>query len=248
MAKEIKRITLGLIFSWLFGIIFGITGVSLLFSFSVKGGISLILASLLLLPPVNKFSKEKFNLEISRGLKITGVIILFIIYSTSAISDISSSNVNSNDNPSKPIDNLEQPAKQIYSLGEEVVVGGLAYTFHSYETKDIIGEYIFNNLMGEKADGIFLVFDVTIENKGDESKNLWASYVKIIDDQERKFEHDSTAEIYLKEDSFTFEQIQPGLPKRGKIVFDVPKNIKGSIEVSSDSLWSDEVKYISWDN
>ena len=50
---------------------------------------------------------------------------------------------------------------------------------------------------------------------------------------------------YLDE-SFSFEQIQPGLPKTGKVVFDVPKNLKGMLGISSDSMWSDEVKYVSW--
>ena len=48
------------------------------------------------------------------------------------------------------------------------------------------------------------------------------------------------------DDSFSFEQMQPSLPKRGKIVFDVPENIKGMLEISSSSFWSDEKKYVSW--
>ena len=132
---------------------------------------------------------------------------------------------------------------QVYGFGDKVTVGNFAYTFHDYETRNEIGgsEYF----EGEVADGIFLIFDVTIENVAKESKTLWGSYVVVVDNQERRFEHDTTAEIYL-DGSFSFEQMQPGLPKRGKIVFDVPQNIEGFIEISSDSIWSDEVKYVSW--
>lgn len=73
------------------------------------------------------------------------------------------------------------------------------------------------------------------------------SNIVVKDDQDRTFEHDTTAEFYLEgEDQFIFEQMQPGLPKTGKIVFDVPKDISGYISVSSDNAWSDEVKYIAW--
>ena len=100
--------------------------------------------------------------------------------------------------------------------------------------------------MGEKADGIFLVFDVTIENIGQESETFWGDTIIVKDDQGRSFEHDTMAEIYLDEDSFSYEQMQPGLPKTGKMVFDVPTNLAGYIEVSSDDMWSDDVKYVSW--
>ncbi len=253
MVKETKKITLGLILSWIFGVLFGISGLSFLFTGSIIAGGSLILASLILLPPVNKFSKEKFNLELSRGLKITLVIVLLIIYAVSlSTSDISGSDTASNQQPSGTgaesginagNSETETNEPEIYGFGDKVTVGNFAYIFHDYETRNEIGgsEYF----EGEFADGIFLIFDVTIENVAKESKTLWGSYVVVVDNQERRFEHDTTAEIYL-DGSFSFEQMQPGLPKRGKIVFDVPQNIEGFIEVSSDSVWSDEVKYVSW--
>ncbi len=80
MAKNTKKITLGLILSWVFGIVFGLSGLTFLFSASIIVGGALILASLILLPPINKFVKEKWNFELSKGLKITLVIILFFIY------------------------------------------------------------------------------------------------------------------------------------------------------------------------
>jgi len=116
----------------------------------------------------------------------------------------------------------------------------------SYYTTDKIGRDLMGTFMGEKADGIFLVVDVTIENIGKESKTIWASNIKVVDDQKRTFEHDTAAEFYLENDQkFIFEQLQPGLPKTGKIVFDVPKDIRGVLQISADSMWSDEVKYIS---
>ena len=91
MEEEIKKITLGLILSWIFGILFGFSGLAFLSSGEIIAGGSLVLASLVLLPPVNKFVKKKFNLEVSKGLKITLVIILFVIYAINLPSETSTS-------------------------------------------------------------------------------------------------------------------------------------------------------------
>ena len=104
MVKETKKITLGLILSWIFGVLFGISGLTFLFSGSIVAGGSLILASLVLLPPVNKFVEEKFEFELSRGLKITLVIILFVIYAVNLPSF-------NDDIKIQPTENVNQPSE-----------------------------------------------------------------------------------------------------------------------------------------
>jgi hypothetical protein len=104
VVKETKKITLGLILSWIFGVLFGISGLTFLFSGSIVAGGSLILASLVLLPPVNKFVEEKFEFELSRGLKITLVIILFVIYSVNLPSF-------NDDIKIQPTENVNQPSE-----------------------------------------------------------------------------------------------------------------------------------------
>jgi hypothetical protein len=129
-------------------------------------------------------------------------------------------------------------------LGDKVVAGDFAYTFNSMTTSKQIGEDVYGTFMGDKADGIFIILDVTIENIGKESQTILIdSYIKIIDDQGRTFKYDAMAGIYLKDEAFSFTQLQPGLPKRGKIVFDVPENINGKIELST-GLWSSDKKYV----
>lgn len=76
--KETRKITVSLVLSWIFGVFFGLGGLAYL-----KGplgvAIPCLLISAILLPPVNKFVKEKFNIELSRGLKIAIVVILFFV-------------------------------------------------------------------------------------------------------------------------------------------------------------------------
>jgi len=201
-------------------------------------GLIIILYSAMIIPYFNKLIAEKLNFEISGGIKFVLVIIIFVAIGFAASNDIGSTDTNQQTN-------TQNNQHEVYYAGDKVEVGNFAYTINSYYTTDKIGQDIAGTFMGEKADGIFLVLDVTIENIGKESKRMWGSYIKVIDDQQRTFKHDTTAEIYLDE-SFSFEQMQPGLPKTGKVVFDVPKDLKGMLGISSDSMWSDEVKYVSW--
>jgi hypothetical protein len=69
--KEPKKITLGLVLAWIFGVIFALGGLGMTFSGSAVAGISLLLAGLLLLPPITKLIREKMNFELSTGLKVT---------------------------------------------------------------------------------------------------------------------------------------------------------------------------------
>ena len=126
-----------------------------------------------------------------------------------------------------------------YYFGDKVTVGNFAYIFHNVSSTYRIG----NALIVTDADGVFLIFDVTIENIGKESKYLSGNTIRLIDTQERRFDADTEAGVYLG-DAFTFEQMQPSLAKRGYIIFDIPKDFEGAIEISSDSLFSNEKKYV----
>lgn len=247
--KEIKKITLGGIFSWVFGIIFALTALGS-FSFSFFTGIIFLIMAAVLLPPVNKIFKEKLHFELSTGVKIAIIIIGFIIVSPS-LSKMGNKDIktikNQNSSLNTPSTTEKKQLVQSYYLGDKVNVGSFAYTVNSYYTTDKLGQDLMGTFIGEKADGLFLIFNVTIENIGKESKTMWDSYIKVVDDQERTFEHDSTAEIYIPNgQQFLFEQMQPGLPKTGYIVFDVPKNLSGRLEISTDNILSSEKVYIQW--
>jgi|AntRauTorckE6833_2_1112554.scaffolds.fasta_scaffold56164_1 hypothetical protein len=75
MEQETKQITLGLIIGWILGVLAAITGVTMIFSEPVPG-ILFILLALVVMPPVSKIVKEKFNFSLSGGMKVVLAIIL----------------------------------------------------------------------------------------------------------------------------------------------------------------------------
>jgi hypothetical protein len=78
--KEVRKVTLGLIVSWIFGVIWLLNVPFYLFTGSFVWALTFLIMALAILPPMNKVYKEKLNFEISRGTKfliiIVGIIVL----------------------------------------------------------------------------------------------------------------------------------------------------------------------------
>lgn len=87
--KEVRKVTLGLVLSWILGILFGLNAMVYLFTKQFIPTIAALAIFAVLLPPMNKLIKEKLNIELSRGIKIIVVIIgIFIIMFTGDIDKI----------------------------------------------------------------------------------------------------------------------------------------------------------------
>lgn len=140
----------------------------------------------------------------------------------------------------------EQPAAPVaakqYAIGDRVEVGELAYTITGMRTAPLVG----SNDFGARADGIFMIVDMKIENLGKESKTISSSMMKAIDSQGRTFDSDNEAWAYLENNLF-LKQAQPGLPVTGQVVFDVPAGETFSVEVSSGA-WSSDRQLIAVGN
>lgn len=77
--KEVRKITLGLILSWIFGIIWLFAGFIYLVGGSFIWGLVYLVMAMVIFQPANKILKEKWNIELSRSIKITVIIVGIII-------------------------------------------------------------------------------------------------------------------------------------------------------------------------
>jgi hypothetical protein len=75
---EVKKITAGLIFSWIFGVLFLLAGVGVIGSGGYISGIIIVLCSAMIIPYFNHLIAEKFHIEISGGVKFLLVIVIFV--------------------------------------------------------------------------------------------------------------------------------------------------------------------------
>lgn len=236
--KTKKKMSLGLIAGWFFGIIFLLQGISYILAGPFLAGIALLLASMISLPPLNNSLENRLNISLSRGLRIF-IVFLLLIFASMGVAAVVANNNNDNYNPSSSSSSTTETQSQYYSIGDKVTVGDITYIVNDVSSTSAVG----NSFASEEADGIYLIVDLTIENNGDESTNLYSSYVQVVDSQGRIFESDSIAAIYL-EDNLAFKQLQPGLPTSGTAIFDVPTGESFVLEVT-DSLWGTNTKYIT---
>lgn len=78
MSKEVKKITLGSILSWIFGSLFLLMGIGVIGTGSPLAGIIIILCSAMIIPYFNNLIAEKFGFKISGGVKFLLLVIIFI--------------------------------------------------------------------------------------------------------------------------------------------------------------------------
>lgn len=174
---------------------------------------------------------EKDKSWIRRHWILTGLIVFFLFFTISMlISDSSNISSSSSSSTNKLIE---------YNLNEEVIVKNFKYVFTSVSLKNSVGD----QFLGEDANGIFLIIDVEIENIGNDADYI-NNAIYIIDNQGREFEQDDGSWIYL-EDNFIFEELNPGLTKKGQVIFDIPKDITGKICIKSSSFSSSCKAYIN---
>lgn len=112
-----------------------------------------------------------------------------------------------------------------FSIGEEVTVGDVSYIVNSISSAQTLGgEY-----MNKTAQGMFLVVNVTVTNKGNESLDVSNAFFTLVDG-EKQYDSDSVASLYANEDgqSFFVNSINPDLSLSSNVAFDVTQAIVDS--------------------
>ncbi|MGV8169495.1 MAG: DUF4352 domain-containing protein [Candidatus Nanoarchaeia archaeon] len=122
-----------------------------------------------------------------------------------------------------------------YSLNQEVKAGTLTWKITGSSTSEVIGGDYFNSI----ADGIYLILSVEVTNTGNSAQYVSGTYVKLVDEKNREFSADSGASFYLGGDGIFYDQINPGITKKGYIVYDVPEDMHvAGLLISNNELES----------
>jgi len=254
LKKEVKKLTLGLIVSWVLGVMFGISALGFIFQGAVKSGTALVLASLILLPPVNIFIKKEFNFEMSRGLKIIIVIILLIVYAVCLPKDISEeitltkttsgeekiNDISESKTTTKPQEDITLEEKEIiYSMNENIQVDYLTYRIIKAQSFTEMGISMFN----KQTNGKFVKVYLDMLNNAKETKQMFTPRFSIEDNQGRKYERLSDDMMYISDYLEFGKELQPGLKTSGAIVFEMPKDsTELKLIISGDWTSISEVK------
>ncbi|PSG99124.1 MAG: hypothetical protein BRC29_03280 [Nanohaloarchaea archaeon SW_7_43_1] len=236
--------------SWGFGILLILAGLGSL-TMSVPAAIIYFITGIFLIPNVRQGIDDRLGIKFSRWVV---VLIAFvgiglgaaITQDSTGTSATTSKADNQQEQPTQDSNNQqnesekeEQPSnKQVnseneqesqntkesrtHSIGDEFTVGDVRYQVNGVKTRKEIGERSYGTLIGVEADGKFILVDMTVMNEANEAIRMRESSLKLMID-EAEYSTSSEAWAYM-EDSFTFEQLNPGVQVDGNVAYDVPES------------------------
>lgn len=128
-----------------------------------------------------------------------------------------------------------EPPAAPAGVGTPVRDGTFEFTVTQVETGVArVGDAV----LGEDAQGQFVLLHLTVTNTGDEAQYFDGSSQKLVDTAGRTHSADSAAAIYLDDANSLLNQINPGNTVEGIVVFDVPADAVPASAELHDSPFS----------
>lgn len=170
-------------------------------------------------------------------------IVLGIFIAIGVIGSMGSDDESSSTEPdTKAEDKADKKEEtKVYQVGEMVETGELAYKVTNVEATS---ELKSNNEFIESAttEGQFVLIDIEAYNNDKDARMVDSSMFKVLDNKGREFDPSSDSEVMMVVDEamdFFLQDINPGLSKTGKLVFELPADAESySLQVSSGFGWS----------
>ena len=129
----------------------------------------------------------------------------------------------------------EEPETQVAALGSPVTSGDLEFTLTGFKcgvtVKDPTGTV--------KPQGQFCEMKVAVKNIGKSEALLSSDSVKLKDADD--VEYSSSTETMFVEGTLLFEEINPGNTVKGKVYFDIPKDVEPTVAAVGGGLFDEPV-------
>jgi hypothetical protein len=107
-----------------------------------------------------------------------------------------------------------------------VKVDGLVWKLKNVKTASAIGDQAYG--LGEEANGIYIVADLSVTSTKDESVTITEEAINLVAEEGNTYSTDSDgtfAAIGEGQEAFLFEDIGPNSTLEGVVVFDVPQSL-----------------------
>ena len=165
-------------------------------------------------------------------LKFIGIAI-FILFGLGKIGSLMDNNYTKATISSKATASPKTKSQKIYNEGETVHVGYTSYAiWRSWWSSKLSN----NQFLNDQPDAMFLFIELTVRN--DDKKARTIPPFELIDETGNEYE--TTSKGWAVEESIgNLTSLNPGVNKRGIIIFDVPKSHNYKLKVSG-GYWSGE--------
>lgn len=126
----------------------------------------------------------------------------------------------------------------VHKVGDTFQVGEYQITVSKLSTASSVGD---PNGLNSKAQGQYYIVDLTIKNLDKTASTVDSNLFKIKGPTGNEYTSDTTGTMYDNDNaSFFLQQLNPGVQETGKLVFDMPANLKGlTLELSGGFTSSD---------
>lgn len=126
-----------------------------------------------------------------------------------------------------------------HTLGDEFVINNMSYSTLDVETTQTVG----SGVVSEETDGVFVLIEVRIENRGTEVRTASSSPMTLIDEAGTEYEVSAVDSVI--DNSLTTQQLEPGESASGLVPFDLPQDA-GELRLKvedTDIISGNEVHY-----
>lgn len=121
----------------------------------------------------------------------------------------------------------KEDAVKTAKIGETATIANVGFTVKDVEETQAISQEYGEDIT---TDGKFVIAEVAIKNDKKEALTIDSSFFKIKTGEGVEYEPTTSGEVMVAmsmngEDDFFLQQVNPGLSKTGKVVFEVPADV-----------------------
>jgi len=232
-----RTITIGKIVSYGFGLLFILSGLGTLIQ--GPGAILILLGGVFALPPVRRRITNRSGISFSRWAVVLIVVVLIVVGGASLPESDSSDQAATTEGGDEAATTGEgdeatatptiTPTQQplVHEINESFTVGSGDQSIEYRAVDAFFQESVGSSAVSAKADGVYFVVILEMENVGDESFDISDRHLRAVDDEDREHEADFEASAYADRDprigveGITYDQLNPGLTATRTVVFDV---------------------------
>lgn len=146
--------------------------------------------------------------------------------------------------PTEPITN--QSSIKYAKIGESIEVEHFIYRVNSIQYEKSLG----NEFMTQKADGIYLIIDLSLKNQDNEEHTLDGSLFQLTDTRGTEYESstDATTALMMSGNETLFlKECNPNIQKQGYLAFEVPGKGEYYLRLSG-GFWTGETATVKLTN
>ena len=158
--------------------------------------------------------------------------------STTAVADAqvatSSEQATKSEKKDKSEKKSAKSGEKVAKVGQTVTNAGTTYKVTTAKTTKEIGD---PDLLGARADGVFVIVSLQLTNNKDETKTFMDSSAKLKTSDGKEYETSDKAVMAFGDDSLMLKDIQPDLTTRGKLAFEIPPSKVGDSTLVIEDLW-----------